>query len=337
MLLVRSLKQNSITIIVINILLIITAIFPAILSIFQSPIHPDSGYYLSAVERISEGLVPYSDFKLGYTPLYFYILVFTKNIFNINISYEFYLTIHYLFFYIGAYLVFKITQLITNNKSNAFYAAILYSLMAHWNEGNAVLLEVPSIMFGLLGLYIILKANNSILKLIVAGVCFSFSFLTKQYGLGFLILGFIYLIYNSTKFKFFIYLFLAFLTPIFISISIFGQNFATIILGDGYGSNISISTIYIIFERIRYLFLRIAPSLLICFLFYPIIFRKALNNKYFVTLSLGLFGFMLQFAFGSFQHYYLYVLPFVSLLLFYILSYINKFKTIYILFLLILL
>ena len=45
-----------------------------LLSAFRSPVNADAGYYLGVVELIHNGLVPYRDFKLGYTPLFFYVL-----------------------------------------------------------------------------------------------------------------------------------------------------------------------------------------------------------------------------------------------------------------------
>ena len=44
------------------------------LSAFRSMVNADAGYYLGVAELIHDGYVPYRDFSLGYTPIFFYIL-----------------------------------------------------------------------------------------------------------------------------------------------------------------------------------------------------------------------------------------------------------------------
>ena len=314
-------------------LLVLLCTVPALLSVLYAPIAADSGYYLSVVERISEGLMPYDDFALGYTPLYFFLLVFLKKIFSIGISYEFFLSIHYIFLYICALMIYRIIGKITENKNNAFYASILFILMSHWLEGNAVLLEIPSVMFGLWGLCIIVSKYFSVSKFVLAGLLFSLSFLVKQYGLGFFILGLIWLLLLNSNYKLYVFMIIGFVLPIVICISVFGGNFVSILNGSGYGNTISLEiTSITIYERFKYLLVRISPALLVSLLFFVLFIRKRLIVRQITVFLIGVIGFLFQFAFGTFTHYYLYIIPFVVIIIFTVYSNITRFRSIFLLF-----
>lgn len=312
----------------------VLALIPAILAILHSPVAADSGYYLSIVERINEGYMPYRDLNLGYTPLYLYFLVLLKKIFGVGISYEFYLIVHFVFQYLSALFIYKITFILTSKKLYSFYAALLFILMAHWNEGNAVLLEIPSIFLGLWGLYLTIETKKKLYTFIFAGLLFSLSFLVKQYGLGFFILGLLSLILNRNTSINILLLFVSFIIPIIICFMLFGQNFTRILGGNGYGGDFEIKNVLnTIFYRTIYLFFRISPVLAITYLFSVFTFKSKIQWKYLFLFSLGIFGFMLQFAFGSFTHYYLYILPFVAIVVFYVFAHLEKMKWLFISFL----
>ena len=180
-------KKHIIRLSLLIIGLIIT-IVPIIGSLLNMYIDCDSAYYLSMVERISEGYVPYRTLNLGYTPLWFYIATIYKLLFNIPIGiYEPYLFLHYIFQVGCAFLIYKILQIFKFRKELCLFTSFLFVLMTHWLNGNAVLLEIPSMFFGLMSCYLVLKyqETESVLHYLwIGGIC-ACSFLCKQFGLGF--------------------------------------------------------------------------------------------------------------------------------------------------------
>ncbi|MDD3320928.1 MAG: hypothetical protein PHS59_05740 [Paludibacter sp.] len=309
--------------------LAILAIIPSVFAVLHAPIDPDSSYYLSVVERMNEGLVPYSDFPIGYTPVVFYIMLFLKSIFSIGINYEFFLTIHFILQFFSALLVYKITLFFVQRKDYSFYAALLFILASHWNGGNSFLLETPSLLFGLMSLFIAIKNPHKIGVYIGVGVLSSLSFLCKQYGLGFLGLLVFLVFFDEARWKQFSNLIVGFLVPLILCYIIWGKSFF-VVIGGNYGNhNTVIQGLYSISDRLLYLFVRIFPALILVFFYLPSILKKKNEIKYISMLILGILGFMLQFYFASFAHYYLYIIPFSSILLFLILSKINKYKYIF--------
>jgi len=306
------------------------ATIPSVLAVLYSPLTPDSSYYLSVVDRLNDGYKFYVDFNIGYTPLYFYFLLGLKKIFNIGISYEFYLTVHFILQYFVAFYVYKNVYELTKKHSYSFYASILFVLMSHWNEGNAVLLETPSLFFGMLGLYFILIPEKKPIANLLIGFLFTLSFLVKQYGFGFFILGLCYSIFSERELKNVIYLILGFITPLFLLLMKYQQPFLAVIGGGGYGGGMDFASIaHTLIGRTSYLFIRISPVILITYLFSIFVIKGKEHRIKLLIITLGVFGFMLQFLFASFTHYYLYVIPFVSILIFFVFNNVSKYKRIY--------
>jgi hypothetical protein len=307
------------------------AIIPSVLAVLYSPVDPDSSYYLSVVERINEGYKLYVDLKIGYTPLYFYFLLGLKKIFNIGISYEFYLSVHFVLQYFAAYIIYKISYGLTQEKSYSFYSSLLFVMMSHWNEGNAVLLETPSLLLGILGLHLML--SNQIKKTtinLLVGFLFVLSFLVKQYGLGFSILGLCYFVFSKRGFNSFIYFILGFILPLILILIINKPSFLEVISGSGYGRGWNIVIILeALIRQTIYLFTRVSPVLIFTLFCSIKVYKNKIQRIRLVILTLGIFGFMLQFLFASFHHYYLYVIPFISILIFFVYNNITKYKKIY--------
>jgi len=317
--------------------LILICVVPDVLAVLYAPIYIDSGYYLSIVERINDGLIPYTDFTLGYTPFVFYFLFLLKYIFSIGICYEFYLIIHFVIQALCALLVYQIGLWIIKRKDFSFYAAILFLLTSHWNEGNYVLLETPSLIWGLLAVYLTLKCSQKIIIFIFIGVCVALAFLSKQYGIVFLGLIIFLLIFNEAKWKQILFLLIGFLLPVIFCGIIWKSPFFETLSGN-YGFKITfLSHISKLFEATKHFFLQIFPVLLVGLIFIPFILRNAdkIKVRNYIVLLLGIMGFLLQFYFWYSPHYFLYIIPFASILTFLILSDVNKFKWIYSFFLII--
>lgn len=295
-------------------------LIPIILSIFLAPISPDSAYYLSIVERISDGIIPYSELKIGYTPLVFYITLAFKKIFSVGINYEFYLTLNYIFQLACAFLIFKITNLFTKQNLFSFLAAAFFLISAHWNDGNYFLLEIPALFFGLTAIYLCLT-KSSTTSYFTVGLFTAASFLCKQYGLGFLALSFSLALFETNKIKSILLITLGFTIPVICCFLYWGHDFFNAIFTE-YGKNRTLVDSLLTFSnRVIYLFVRV-PILIASFYYIPIIYKKSekQHKKAILFLLFAISGFFLQFYFAKYAHYYLLILPFVSILTFLILS-----------------
>lgn len=312
----------------------ILCLFPSLLAIFYAPIDPDSSYYLSIVERIHDGYIPYKTVSLGYTPLVFYLMVLFKKAFSIGINYEFYLTIHFFMQFVCAFFIYKISLELIKRADYAFYGSALFILASHWNIGNSFLLETPSIMFGLIAVYLAIRNSDKKFFYFWIGLAVSFSFLSKQFGLGFLGLVIFLIIFNKEKWTQLLYLSLGFIVPISICALIWDFDFIPILTGNGYnsiGEHYGKGNFEMLFNRILYFFKRIYPVILPGIFLIPFFYKKLNTNErvYFLLLFLGIIGFLLQFFFAPFSHYFLYIIPFASILSFYLLEKITKCRWIY--------
>lgn len=313
------------------VLLFVLCLIPSISAVLNAPIHCDSAYYLSSVERINEGFMPYIDFPLGYTPFVMYLLVFLKRMFSIGINYEFYLTIHFIFQFLCAFFVYKISNLIIKRKDFAYYASLLFIMTSHWNEGNAFLLETPSLLFGLMATYFSLKYAKHTKVFFGIGIFAALSFLSKQYGFGFVFLIAFLIWFNSKRLNQFMFLFLGFSLALIICYLIWGGAFMETIKGNyGIKSNFEVHFLNIV-SATWYFFSRIFPVLLIGLLYLPYLLiktdKQGILNLF--LLIFAIFGFMCQFYFWQSMHYFLYIIPFASILSFYLFTLIKRYKWIY--------
>ena len=316
---VNKLKKEKISHIL-RLVSVVIVILPIVLSVFKMDIHCDSAYYISMVERICEGYIPYKTLCLGYSPLWFYITAAYKILFNIpNGVYEPYLLLHYMYQILNAYLIFKILRKFYVNVNISFYCSLLYLLMSHWLIGNSVLLETPSIFWGLLSCWLILyfKDNGSKHYFWIGIIC-CFSFLTKQFGLGFLPLGVLLIFFFAkNKLSKLMFLILGYLLPIIICFLYWEYSFVKIIFS-GYGTssalevgrNVDLLTkLNQIIINVIYHIKRINPVVLFSLLFIPELIKQCKWKEYLFCIC-G-FGFILQFYFvGGGLHYQLYIVPF---------------------------
>lgn len=314
------------------IIVILLTIIPIIGSLVNMYIDCDSAYYLSMVERILEGYVPYKTLNLGYTPLWFYITAGIKYILQIpNGVYEPFLFIHYLYQIGCAYFIFKLGKEFKIKSIISIFSAFLFILMTHWLNGNAVLLEMPSMFFGLMSCYFVLKyQDKSILNYWWIGFICSGAFLCKQFGFGFLplVLYLILFVNKDNKLNKSISLFLGYSISIIICFIIWGEDFIPLIFSKygttsaeaaGYDISLSAKLMQII-SNCLYHIKRINPTICLSFLFIPFFIKENKWKEYLFCLC-GFFGFMLQFYFvkGG-LHYQLYTIPFSIMIIALLLS-----------------
>lgn len=311
--------------------LIVLAVFPYITSILYAPVQPDAGYYLSVVERIREGLIVEKDFRVGYTPLFFYIVAFIKNVFGIGINYTFDLTLHFLFQLLTTFFIFKTSEQILNSKILPFFVAILYLLISYWICSYEFLLEIPSLMWGFFGVYLLLMNRQRNLSYFLIGIILACSFLTKQYGLGFLVLAFYLMIFQfkNRSIANYVTLLLGYVLPIIVMILLIPETSKNL-FGNGYGiesgfdkfslllafmNNVSISLGYLMYRL---------PIIIFALLLFP--FVPNVKRKLAIFLILGIIGFSFQFIFAPLNHYLLYLVPFITIYIFIVFESVSKWK-----------
>ena len=307
---------------------ILSVLVLIIWAIIKNWIFCDDAYYLCMVERICEGYIPYKTLNLGYTPLYFYILAGFKILFHIPYGcYSAYLAFHFCIVLGCAYLIYAILKQINVNRMVAFFCAWLFIVMTHWILGNCVLLEIPSLFWGLLSCLLILKNNsNNLLTFIPIGIASCCSFLCKQFGAGFLFLNIFLIIFcNNSKGKFqqISCLAIGYLIPVAICLLIWRESFLGVVFS-GYGTQTAADNgidftfdrrLLSIWKNMKWFFWRVNPMIVVSLFLLPI-FVKQHKFSFFSFCWCAIIGFSLQFFFVlSSIHYYLYIVPFGVLLI----------------------
>lgn len=299
----------------------IICIIPIILSLFKSGVDCDSAYYICIAERIVEGYVPYYDLRLGYTPIWFYIEAAIKILFNIpNGLYWPYLLLFYIFDILTAYFLYRFLCCIKTSRVISYFGSGLFLLITHWLNGNCVLLEVPFLFWGMLACWLILEwKDKTCWHYILIGCICAFSFLSKQFGLGFLVLGIYAIIFMAQRnFRTVLVYFIGYILPIVLCYLLFGSEFLVSIIKNGYGTEAAIDAGYDIsyvtkikqyFSGVEFYLTYVCPIVLPSLLFiYNLWKQHRLSNIVFAYC--GILGFALQFYFSCGEHYMIPLVPF---------------------------
>lgn len=309
------------------ILCVIIIILNIVFSYFKD-IWLDSAVILKEMESIYDGYVPYHTMHLNYPPLYFYWMAGLKWLFNIPYGcYHFYLTIqHLLLLGIGVF-VYNISRSFGGNKPVSFIT-VCVCLMLIFRYDSTVLFEVPSLFWGLASSVIVIRCTKGRLLFFMAGLMSALSFLTKQFGAGFIVLNAFFLLFSGQKQKrvslLFLYYGLGVLFPILVTFALFGKEFFISTLFNGYGTTNNalkgedISFSHKIDSIVRGFFkdFSITCPIVLYVLFFPLI-HKAKRWRDFLFCIFGFVGFSLQFYFvyPYAHHYFLYLAPFAALLI----------------------
>lgn len=289
----------------------------------------DTGYYLSISNRISDGYKLYRDVACGYTPLHLYVCAGLKWLFHIPVNcYWPYLLLQQLLRVGGALFVYGIARELKATKVGALLAACYVSMLFFKEEGMGILLEVPSVFWGLGGCFALLHfRNKSVWHMVWIGCVLAGAYLTKQYGLGFLPLGIMLLFFYTERkdwWKRILLLVAGYALPILAVVLYFGDSFYYVLFPT-YGTSFLNTT------EIEYTFtMRVSNILQATFrnlLNYALVVATAFlllpwaikQNKWrmFVFALCGFLGFSLQYYFTItiYAHYALYMIPFVALLI----------------------
>ena len=299
---------------------------------FSRPLWVDPSIILVEMERIAEGYVPYKTMHLNYPPFWFYLMVGLKKLFHVPYGcYPFYLVVHYLFSLGSAYFVFGLAKEFGATKRLSIAAACFFLLLSMWLWGDCVILDIPTVFWGLLACLLALKLkNNNPVFYIIIGVISALSFLTKQFGAGFFPLTLWLILTGSSNKKGLrsIYFTIGYLLPIAICLLIWGRDFALSTIFNGYGgrelrvfAEDQTTNLERYLRGLFYVCTRF-PMILLAVLFLPLALKQ---DKWKQTLFclFGTGGFALQFCFItitsltiSFKalHYLLFLAPFIALL-----------------------
>ena len=325
---VRKIFENRYVISAIYALMALVVAIPIIGSILKSGIGCDSAYYICTAERIAEGYVPYTDLGyLGYTPLWFYIEAGYKMLFHIpNGVYWPYLILFYVFQIAVAFFLYWFIRSLDINKHIAIFAGWLYLLMAHWLDGNAVLLEVPSITFCLLACWLVIEfKDKNYWHYLWIGCLAACSFLVKQYGLGtFALCLYLMLFIAKINWKSYVTFIAGYVLPIALCLLIWRGDFISHAIFGGYGTQTAVdagydvtlsSKLFSIADNLNSFCAKICPIVYIGWLFSLIAYRRK-RLAYLLFAYCGVLGFSLSFYFtGGQLHYYQYLLPFAVLMI----------------------
>ncbi len=318
-------------------LLYVVAVLPIALSLWKGGVGDcDSAYYLLYVGKIAEGFVPYEDIALGYTPLWFYLMYALSAPLGISCYQpEYFLFIHYLFVIGNAICIYFITRFFSKDSKISHLAAWLFLISSHWLQGNIILLEIPSIFFGLLACVLILyHVHKSNQFFILYGIIAACSFWVKQFGLGFVLLCALLIVFEEKRWQKLILYFLGYALTFVFCFCILGENLLPVIFSSygtktaveaGYDKSIS-AVISGWADAMVWLLWRVVPVVLIGVLMIKIPFKDKTKVREWLFCICGFLGFSLQFVFTRGLHYCLYLIPFAFIFSALLCSYLRLYK-----------
>ena len=295
---------------------------------FFNIINTDSAVLLVETERIAEGYIPYATMHLNYPPLWYYINVAFKWLFHVPYGcYPFYLAVHWLYAGGCAACLYAISKKWGAATPVACFVAWLFFIITYQQQGNEVIFEIPGMFWGLLAICLYYRwQNRHPAWQILAGAVACCSFLTKQFGAGFLPL-ILWLMLTSSlldKWKQMMTFIAGYCLPLLLCLAFFGTEMYRSILFNGYGTaemdafrGIETTPSMVLTRIAGNLFSLCnhqVPVVYVALLCLPLLFRQGKYREVLLCLF-AIIGFALQFVFvhGG-RHYLLYMIPFALLL-----------------------
>ena len=288
-----------------------------LLSALRSYVNADAGYYLGVAELIHQGYVPYRDFGLGYTPLFFYALQIPRGLMGSFPNYTGYMLFLYLVVIVDAFLMAKIVHNITGSGRWAWLSGLVFLVLYYYLEGNYFILEAFSVCFGLVAMLLLAGEKGGFWRVFLAGAFSALSFLSKQYGLLFAGVIGVMMLFSGEVWKKRMWdclcaalgfcTVMALFFMVFASLGLGPDKLVEALSGGGYGGQ----SVGMYFDGVKRT-ARLFPFLL----FLPILFLGRNKSRLPVAMGcvIGVLAASLQFYFNVFSHYYVYMIPFVLVL-----------------------
>lgn len=284
------------------------------LSAFRSLVNADAGYYLGTVELIHQGFVPYRDFKLSYTPLFFYVLQVPRWFMGKYPDYTGFMLFLYLIVFLDAVLLSAIVNKVSKSWKWAWFSAIAFLVLYYYLDGAYFVLEACSVCFGLASMLVLMREKQSTWSMTLSGVFAALAFLAKQYGVLFVGVVGVLLLFSDVEWKKrmlnCLYAALGFCIVMALFVALFmisGLGIGELLnslSGSSYGKQTSVTY----FEGVGK-----AVKLFPYLLFVPCLFygKKDKDLGVIMACLASILLASLQFYFNVFPHYYVYLLPFV--------------------------
>jgi len=288
-----------------------------LLSALRSPVNADAGYYLGTVELIHKGFVPYRDFKLSYTPLFFYVLQIPRLFMGEYPDYTIYMLFLYLIVFLDAVLLAAIVKKISKSVKWAWFSAIAFLILYYYLDGAYFVLEACSVCFGLVSMLILIGEKQTVWQMMLSGTFAALAFLTKQYGVLFVGVVGVLLLSSDVEWKKrmlnCLYAAIGFCVVIALFVLMYMISGLGVdelmhsLGGSGYGKQASLTYVEGVGKT-----LKLFPYLL----FVPCLFfgKKDKGLGLITACIVSILLASLQFYFNVFPHYYVYLLPFVLVL-----------------------
>lgn len=285
------------------------------LSPYNVELDPDATCYMGVTRLLCNGQIPIVDFKIDYTPLVMYLMMLPVSLFGA--SYPVGMITAYIVQLFDALLVVSLAKKAHLSQLRSIFCGLYFLICCLFLGGRQFFLEPFVLFFGLSSLWL-LHYNRSYTSLL-AGICCFCAFWCKQYGLGFLPLALLFIIFDKTVFSHLIKKCLFFISGFIIGM----------ICSIGYWLSLGIS-VYQIVDALstKYNVAGISglvETLQSFSLFYPlfffvlifVLFRPSiiLKNRIHPVCICGVLGFMLQGWVRYNYHYLMLVAPFAILLL----------------------
>lgn len=298
----------------------------SILLTYNRPIGVDTGIILKEMESIAEGYVPYKTMHLNYPPLFFYLMVGLKKLFNVPYGYyAFYLTIHNAMLLGAGYFIYLLSRFFGGRKMLSFLTMCSFIIIIIWHQGCMVLFEVPSMFWGLLATCFIMQRREKKNRVIIGGFLSSLSFLTKQFGAAFIGINVYLLLSNELdRKKNLLYYIIGVAIPIVFIYLWGGMDFIESILFNGYGTtnNALAGEDTSIKTKMTHIFLGwndlVSTCPIVLILFLSIFTKTRSENNIFLgycILGMILFSFQFYFVYPCAPHYFQYFVPYAVLAL----------------------
>ena len=288
-----------------------------LLSAFRSPVNADAGYYLGTVELIHKRFVPYRDFELSYTPLFFYVLQIPRLFMGKYPDYTIYMLFLYLIVFLDALLLAAIVKKISKSVKWAWLSAIAFLILYYYLDGAYFVLEACSMCFGLASMLILMGEKQTVWRMMLSGAFAALAFLAKQYGVLFVgVIGVLLLFYDvewKKRMLNCLYAAIGFCVVIALFVVLYMISGLGVdelmhsLSGSGYGKQASVMYVKGVEKT-----LKLFPYLL----FLPCLFfgKKDKDLGLVMACIASILLASLQFYFNVFPHYYIFMLPFVLIL-----------------------